>query len=151
MRDIAVPSLPDSCKPRVIKLPYKSRDPGRLAEVMEPAICDVGGLRFYVWGYCRELACRLCIVPGSEYKVIWERVSVSDKLSGLREHLRVPRGLVDDKLVWRAVWDGMLFRVDDITCNIIVKPNGTIVCGGNTLPLTRDYLLYCVDSITRDP
>jgi len=100
---------------RPVRLPYRSRNLNRLLKRLEPKRLESAGA--FVWAV--ELTGRrlCCVVRGSEYRVEFSRVRVRDVLSGLESRLRVPKGLVDHKVVWEARWDGSNYVVDKLSCD----------------------------------
>ena len=95
------------------RLPVESRDPSRLARRMEPVRCLEGDV--LALGLCEGIDCYLCLWSGV-YKVSYDRIYADDVLSGIRHWVRVPRGIVDGRIVWEGSWRGDRFRIDHVEC-----------------------------------
>ncbi len=116
-------------KYKPIKLPYKSRNVKRLVKVLKPKVIKINRENLFVWNIEKLNVRYLCLVKGSEYKVVFRRVRTKDFLSGLYTKISVPLAFIDDNIIWKAVWNGSLYVVNDVFCYIIVKDD-VILCNG---------------------
>ncbi len=96
-----------------IRLPLEARDPLRIARRLEPVACNGGSV--IALGVCEGIDCYVCLWSGS-YNVRYEKIHVSDVLSGVRHWVRIPVGLVGGRPVWRGIWRGDRFRVERVEC-----------------------------------
>jgi len=102
----------------LIRLPYRARNVKKLVAYLEP-VRPFDNV--FVWLVGRREGNYYCIVFGKDYKVVFEDKIKNDVLSGLKFKLKVPKGMVDDKVVWKARWIKSMFVVDEIKCDHIAK------------------------------
>ncbi len=85
---------------RLLRLPLRARDPGRLVSLLRPGFL---GSR-HVWLVEEGGRKLLLLAPPGDYGVRWARRWRSDPLSGLRLKLAEAEGLVNGKVVWSVRW-----------------------------------------------
>lgn len=103
---------------KLIKLPYRTRNVKKLVMYLRPVKLLNN---IFVWNVEREGRGYYCVVFGENYRVVFEDRIESDVLSGLKFKLRIPKGMVDSKIVWEAKWIKSMFVVNEVRCDHIVK------------------------------
>ncbi len=136
--------------PKPLRLPLRSRNPGRLASMLSPARLrsPVEGL---AWLLCVGVECFYCIWPPGRYEVSSKRGLGRDRLSGLRHEIIVEvRGLIDGETVWLASWRGDALSLEAFDCRARVYPDGSVVCGSSRCR-GAGCLRECLEPSTRGP
>ena len=109
----------DSKKVHRVKLPYRSRNVRRLVKYLEPV--RVSNKEFFIWFIEGSDSDYYCLVAGKKYEVLFEERLENDTLSGLRLRLKIPTGVVDNKIVWSAKWVRSMYMVDKINCDRCIE------------------------------